>query len=150
PLPLLRHDRPRRQGCRRALQGRHRARRQAQDPEGDRNRAEGDSGRQPFLRRQGRRADAVGRRLPRQAAQDRAQAERGLIALPERPRRIATLRRGWGMARRMSVLTVLILLLVLLAAGYGALHYMTAVPGAPYRGAPPPLTEEEAALAALL
>src|SRR5262245_17208269 len=54
------------------------------------------------------------------------------------------------MARRMSVLTVLILLLVLLAAGYGALHYMTAVPGAPYRGAPPPLTAEEAALAVTL
>jgi hypothetical protein len=54
------------------------------------------------------------------------------------------------MARRMSVLTVLILLLALLAAGYGALHYMTAVPGAPYRGAPPPLTAEEAALAEAL
>src|SRR5262245_24510077 len=54
------------------------------------------------------------------------------------------------MARRMSVLVVLILLLALLAAGYGALHYMTAVPGTPYRGAPTPLTEEEAALAAVL
>src|SRR5262245_25576549 len=54
------------------------------------------------------------------------------------------------MARRMSVLTLLILLLALLAAGYGALHYMTAVPGTPYRGALPPLTEEEAALAAVL
>src|SRR5262245_45696509 len=54
------------------------------------------------------------------------------------------------MARRMSVLTVLILLIVLLAAGYGALHYMTAVPGAPYRGAAPPLTAEEAALAVTL
>ena len=54
------------------------------------------------------------------------------------------------MARRMAVLTLLIFLLVLLAAGYGALHYMTAVPGAPYRGAPPPLTAEEAALAVAL
>src|SRR5262245_23396720 len=54
------------------------------------------------------------------------------------------------MARRMSVLAVLIFLLVLVAAGYGALHYMTAVPGTSYHGAPPPLTEEEAALAALL
>jgi hypothetical protein len=50
----------------------------------------------------------------------------------------------------MAVLTLLIFLLVLLAAGYGALHYMTAVPGAPYRGAPPPLTAEEAALAVAL
>src|SRR5262245_66356899 len=54
------------------------------------------------------------------------------------------------MARRMSVLATVILVLALLAAGYGALHYMTAVPGTSYRGAPPPLTEEEAALAALL
>src|SRR5262245_47488504 len=57
------------------------------------------------------------------------------------------------MARRMSVLAtfiLVILVLALLAAGYGALHYMTAVPGTSYRGAPPPLTEEEAALAALL
>jgi Peptidase family M28 len=54
------------------------------------------------------------------------------------------------MARRMSVLVVLILLLALLAAGYGALHYMTAVPGTSFRGAPPPLTEEEAALVAVL
>jgi hypothetical protein len=53
------------------------------------------------------------------------------------------------MARRMSVLAILILL-ALVAAGYGALHYVTAVPGTPYRGAPPPLTEEEAALAAVL
>jgi len=50
----------------------------------------------------------------------------------------------------MSVLAILILVLALLAAGYGALHYMTAVPGAPYRGAPPPLTPEEVALAAAL
>jgi Peptidase family M28 len=53
------------------------------------------------------------------------------------------------MARRMSLLVILILL-ALLAAGYGALHYMTAVPGTSYHGAPPPLTPEEAALAVAL
>jgi len=53
------------------------------------------------------------------------------------------------MARRMSLLAILILL-ALVAAGYGALHYMTAVPGTSYLGAPPPLTAEEAVLAALL
>ena len=40
------------------------------------------------------------------------------------------------MARRMSLLAILILL-ALVAAGYGALHYMTAVPGTSYLGAPP-------------
>lgn len=40
--------------------------------------------------------------------------------------------------------------LALVAAGYGALHYMTAVPGKPHRGALPPLTPEETALAASL
>jgi hypothetical protein len=49
----------------------------------------------------------------------------------------------------MSLLAILILL-ALVAAGYGALHYMTAVPGTSYRGAPPPLTAEEAALAVAL
>ena len=53
------------------------------------------------------------------------------------------------MARRMSLLVVLVVL-ALAAAGYGALHYMTAVPGKPYRGPLPPLTPEEAALAASL
>jgi hypothetical protein len=43
-----------------------------------------------------------------------------------------------------------VLLLVLVAAGYGALHYMTAVPGKSYRGALPPLTAEETALAVSL
>ena len=33
------------------------------------------------------------------------------------------------------------------AAAYGALHYMTSVPGRPHLGALPPLTPEEAALA---
>ena len=49
----------------------------------------------------------------------------------------------------MSLLVVLVVL-ALAAAGYGALHYMTAVPGKPHCGALPPLTPEEAALAASL
>ena len=54
-----------------------------------------------------------------------------------------------AMARWMALLAILVLL-VLAAAGYGALHYMTAVPGEPHRGALPPLTAEEEALAAAL
>src|SRR5258708_30288857 len=50
------------------------------------------------------------------------------------------------MARRMSLLAFL-LILAIAAAGYGALHYMTSVPGRPNIGARPPLTPEEAALA---
>jgi Peptidase family M28 len=50
------------------------------------------------------------------------------------------------MARRMSLLAVL-LILAIAAAGYGALHYMTSVPGRSHIGALPPLTPEEAALA---
>ena len=50
------------------------------------------------------------------------------------------------MARRMSLLAVL-LILAIAAAAYGALHYMTSVPGRPHIGALPPLTPEEAALA---
>ena len=53
------------------------------------------------------------------------------------------------MARRMALFAVLVVL-ALAAAGYGALHYMTAVPGKPHRGALPPLTPEEVALAASL
>jgi Zn-dependent M28 family amino/carboxypeptidase len=53
------------------------------------------------------------------------------------------------MARRMWLLAI-ILVLALVAAGYGALHYMTAVPGTPHRGALPALTAEETALAAQL
>ena len=49
----------------------------------------------------------------------------------------------------MALLAVLVVL-ALAAAGYGALHYMTAVPGKPHRGALPPLTPEEVALAASL
>src|SRR2546430_3674299 len=53
------------------------------------------------------------------------------------------------MARRMSLFAVLVVL-ALPAAGYGALHYRPAVPGNPHRGALPPLTAEETALAASL
>ena len=49
----------------------------------------------------------------------------------------------------MALFAVLVVL-ALAAAGYGALHYMTAVPGKPHRGPLPPLTPEEAALAASL
>src|SRR5260370_16480782 len=53
------------------------------------------------------------------------------------------------MARRMSLFAVPVVRAVG-AGGYGALHYMTAVPGKPHGGARPPLTAEEAALAASL
>jgi hypothetical protein len=53
------------------------------------------------------------------------------------------------MAQRMALFAVLVVL-ALAAAGYGALHYMTAVPGKPHHGALPPLTPEEAALAVSL
>ena len=46
----------------------------------------------------------------------------------------------------MSLL-VIVALVALAAAGYGALHYMTSMPGKPHRGALPPLTDAEAALA---
>jgi peptidase M28-like protein len=49
----------------------------------------------------------------------------------------------------MALFAVLVVL-ALATAGYGALHYMTAVPGKPHRGPLPPLTPEEAALAASL
>jgi Zn-dependent M28 family amino/carboxypeptidase len=49
----------------------------------------------------------------------------------------------------MALLAILVVL-AFVVAGYGALHYMTAVPGTSYRGALPPLTAEEAALAARL
>src|SRR5262249_2618180 len=51
-----------------------------------------------------------------------------------------------AMARRMALFAVLVVL-ALAAAGYGALHCMPAGPGRPHRGALPPLTPEEAALA---
>jgi len=55
-----------------------------------------------------------------------------------------------AMARRMALLAILALLVVVAAAGYGALRYMTAVPGEPHRGALPPLTAGEATLASAL
>ena len=54
-----------------------------------------------------------------------------------------------AMARRMALLAILALLVVA-AAGYGALRYLTAVPGKPHRGALPPLTAGEATLASAL
>jgi Peptidase family M28 len=54
------------------------------------------------------------------------------------------------MARRMVLVAAVLAALALAAAGYGALLYMTAVPGEPHRGALPPLTAEETALAASL
>jgi hypothetical protein len=50
------------------------------------------------------------------------------------------------MATRMSWIAGFIVV-ALIAAGWGALHYMTGVPGTPHRGALPPLTSGEAALA---
>jgi Zn-dependent M28 family amino/carboxypeptidase len=52
------------------------------------------------------------------------------------------------MMRSLLVLAVIALLIV--ALGYGALRYMTGVPGVSHRGPLPPLTDEEAALAAAL
>jgi hypothetical protein len=46
----------------------------------------------------------------------------------------------------MSLLVILVVLAVA-AAGYGALHYMTSVPGKPHRGPLPPITSEETELA---
>ena len=53
------------------------------------------------------------------------------------------------MTTRMWWLALAVPLLIA-ALGYGALRYMTAVPGTPHRGALPPLTAEETALAAAL
>jgi hypothetical protein len=50
----------------------------------------------------------------------------------------------------MSLLLALAVLIVAVGLGYGALHYMTAVPGKPHHGDLPPLTAEEATLAASL
>jgi hypothetical protein len=51
---------------------------------------------------------------------------------------------------RTFLLIAAIVLIVLVAAGYGALRYMTGVPGEPYSGVLPPITAEEHALAAVL
>jgi hypothetical protein len=54
------------------------------------------------------------------------------------------------MTARMWWLLALGLPVLIAGLGYGALRYMTAVPGTPHQGALPPLTAEEAALAAAL
>ena len=43
-----------------------------------------------------------------------------------------------------------IVLVLMLAAAFGALHYTTGVPGRSYSGPLPPLTDEERALAGVL
>lgn len=50
------------------------------------------------------------------------------------------------MARGMTLI-VIVIILAAAAAGYGALHYMTSVPGKSHRGPLPPITSEEAELA---
>jgi Zn-dependent M28 family amino/carboxypeptidase len=52
------------------------------------------------------------------------------------------------MFRSLLVLAAVALLVAII--GYGALRYMTSVPGQPHRGPLPPLTAEEAAIAAAL
>jgi len=50
----------------------------------------------------------------------------------------------------MRMLTFLALVALIVAAGYGALHYMTALPGRSHSGDLPPLTDEERGLAGAL
>src|SRR5262249_22966582 len=88
------------------------------------------------------RADAIGRRLYRQASQERAQTKRCLNrSQPHSPARV--------MARLMLFSTALIIL-GLAVAGLAAVHYMVGVPGSSHRGPLPPLAAEEADLAAKL
>jgi len=54
------------------------------------------------------------------------------------------------MVARMALTAVAIVLILMLAAAYGALHYTTGVPGRSHSGPLPPLTEEERALAVAL
>jgi len=54
------------------------------------------------------------------------------------------------MVARMALTAVAIVLLLTLAAAYGALHYTTGVPGRSHSGPLPPLTEGERALASTL
>src|SRR5262247_4504484 len=54
------------------------------------------------------------------------------------------------MVARMALTAVAIVLLLTLAAAYGALHYTTGVPGRSHSGPLPPLTDEERALAGVL
>ena len=49
-----------------------------------------------------------------------------------------------------AILLVLAVVLLAVAIGYGALRYLTSVPGTPHRGALPPLTEAERVLAVAL
>ena len=68
PLPFVRPVRARRQGPRRAAEGSAGPDREAEDPEGHRDRACGDRQRQPFLRGLHGRTAGDGRSLSRQAA----------------------------------------------------------------------------------
>jgi hypothetical protein len=54
------------------------------------------------------------------------------------------------MVARMALTVVAIVLLLMLGAAYGALHYTTGVPGRPHSGPLPPLMQEERALAVVL
>src|SRR5262245_15393336 len=54
------------------------------------------------------------------------------------------------MVARMALTVVAIVLLLMLGAAYGALHYTTGVPGRSHTGPLPPLTQEERALAIVL
>jgi Peptidase family M28 len=54
------------------------------------------------------------------------------------------------MVARMALTVVAIVLLLMLGAAYGALHYTTGVPGRSHTGPLPPLTQEERALAVVL
>src|SRR5262245_40977508 len=54
------------------------------------------------------------------------------------------------MVARMALTLVAIVLLLMLGAAYGALHYTTGVPGRSHTGPLPPLTQEERALAVVL
>src|SRR5262245_58798619 len=54
------------------------------------------------------------------------------------------------MVARMALTVVAIVLLLMLGAAYGALHYTTGVPGRSHSGPMPPLTQDERALAVVL
>jgi len=51
---------------------------------------------------------------------------------------------------RAVMISAAVVVVIIVAVGYGALLYMTSVPGEPHRGPLPALTEAEAALAAVL
>jgi hypothetical protein len=54
------------------------------------------------------------------------------------------------MVARMALTVAAIVLILMLGAAYGALHYTTGVPGKSHSGPLPPLTDEERALAVVL